>query len=91
VLTGFQEVEDNLATLAVLSEEADVQRQASESAQASLDLTLNQYQAGTVSLLNVLTAQASALAQSRTVLDLRGRRLVATASLLKALGGGWVK
>ncbi|MGH6648529.1 efflux transporter outer membrane subunit [Aquabacterium sp.] len=89
VLTGFQEVEDSLATLAVLKEEAEVQRQANASAQESLQLTLNQYQAGTVGLLNVLTSQTSALAQSRTVLDLAGRRLVASASLLKALGGGW--
>jgi NodT family efflux transporter outer membrane factor (OMF) lipoprotein len=89
VLTGFQEVEDSLATLAVLKEEAEVQRQANASAQEALQLTLNQYQAGTVGLLNVLTSQASALAQSRTVLDLSGRRLVASATLLKALGGNW--
>lgn len=89
VLTGFQEVEDSLATLAVLKEEAEVQRQANESAQESLQLTLNQYQAGTVGLLNVLTSQTSALAQSRTVLDLTGRRLIASATLLKALGGIW--
>lgn len=89
VLTGFQEVEDSLATLAVLKEEADVQRQANASAQESLQLTLNQYQAGTVGLLNVLTAQTSALTQSRTVLDLAGRRLIASATLLKALGGTW--
>jgi NodT family efflux transporter outer membrane factor (OMF) lipoprotein len=89
VLTGFQEVEDSLAILAVLKEEAEVQRQANASAQESLQLTLNQYQAGTVGLLTVLTAQTNALAQSRTVLDLTGRRLVASATLLKALGGTW--
>ena len=49
----------------------------------------NQYQAGVINYLNVLTAQTSALNSERSLLDLRGRRLAASVALVKALGGGW--
>ena len=89
VLVAFQEVEDNLAALRVLAEEAGVQREAANSAAESLRLTGNQYQAGTVSYLNVVTAQASSLSAERSAIDIVGRRLLASAALIKALGGGW--
>jgi NodT family efflux transporter outer membrane factor (OMF) lipoprotein len=89
VLTGFQEVEDNVAALRILEEEATVQREALEAARQSLELTLNQYKAGTVSYLNVVTAQTTALASERTAVDILGRRLVASVLLVRALGGGW--
>ena len=89
VLTAFQEVEDNLATLRVLAEEASVQKEAAQSAAESLRLTNNQYQAGTVSYLNVVTAQASSLSADRSTIDIVSRRLVASAALFKALGGDW--
>jgi len=89
VLTAFQEVEDNLAALRLLADEAGVQDEATRFAAESLRLTDNQYQAGTVSYLNVITAQATALGAQRSSLDISGRRLLASAALLKALGGDW--
>jgi len=89
VLTAFQEVEDNLAALRILADEAVVQRQAAQFAAESLRLTSNQYQSGTVSYLNVAITQAAALAAERNSLDISGRRLVASAALQKALGGDW--
>lgn len=89
VLTAFQDVEDNLVALRVLADEDTVQREATLSAEESLRLTQNQYKAGTVSYLNVVIVQAAALAAERTSLDISGRRLVASAGLLKALGGDW--
>lgn len=89
VLGAFQEVEDNLASLRILAQEADVQDQAVQSARRSVTLTTNQYQAGTVSYLNVVTVQATALANERSAVTLLGNRLTASVQLIKALGGGW--
>lgn len=89
VLAAFQEVEDNLAALRLLSDEAEVQQAATQAAEEALALTENQYKAGTVSYLNVVVAQAIALNAQRSTLDIAGRRLVANAVLLKALGGNW--
>ena len=90
VLTGFQEVEDNLAALRILEEEVQVQDQAVQAAQQVVNITSNQYQVGTISYLNVLVAQSVALINERTALGLLGRRLAASVLLVKALGGGWV-
>jgi len=89
VLTGFQEVEDQLSTLRILHEEAKVQQAAKLAAQESVMLFHNQYKAGTVSYLNVVTAQASALDAEIRSLNITERSLVASAILLKALGGDW--
>ena len=89
VLTGFQEVEDNLAALRILEEEARVQDEAVKSARHSVELTVNQYKAGTVSFLNVVAAQATALGNERAAVDVASRRLAASVLLIKALGGGW--
>ncbi len=89
VLTGFQEVEDNLAALRILAQEAEVQDQALEAARRSVVLTSNQYKAGTVSYLNVVTVQTAALSSERTAVDILSRRLVASVLLVKALGGAW--
>ena len=59
------------------------------SADEALSLTENQYQAGTVSYLNVVVAQAAALNAKRSSLDIAGKRLLANTVLLKALGGDW--
>lgn len=91
VLASFQEVEDNLAALRQLADEAVVQQAAEQSAAEALALTENQYQAGTVSYLNVVTTQAAALSAKRSNLDIAGRRLLANAVLIKALGGDWQK
>jgi NodT family efflux transporter outer membrane factor (OMF) lipoprotein len=89
VLTAFQDVEDSLASLRILADEAEVQRDAAKFAAESLRLTRNQYGAGTVSYLTVVIAQAASLNAERTLLDIENRRLLASAALLKALGGDW--
>ena len=89
VLTGFQEVEDNLAALRILEEEGRVQAEAAAAAQQALDVSLNQYKAGIATYLQVITAQATALSNQRTVADILGRRMTASVQLVKALGGGW--
>jgi NodT family efflux transporter outer membrane factor (OMF) lipoprotein len=89
VLTGFREVEDNLAALRILEEELQAQDQAVQAAQQVVTITTSQYQAGAVTYLNVLIAQAIALANQRAALNLVGRRLTASVLLVKALGGGW--
>ena len=52
-------------------------------------LVTNQYRAGTVSYLEVVVAQATALANQRTAVEIAGRRMAAAVLLVKALGGGW--
>ncbi|KVG85727.1 RND transporter [Burkholderia ubonensis] len=89
VLAAFQEVEDNLAALRILEQEAQVQDGAVKAAQESVVLTTNQYRAGTVSFLNVVITQTTALANERAAVDIQGRRLAASVNLIKALGGGW--
>jgi len=89
VLAAFQGVEDNLAALRILDEEAQMQNQAVNSAHESLTLTTNQYRAGTVSYLNVVTAQTIALTNERTAITISGQRLSAAVLLVTGLGGGW--
>lgn len=89
VLTAFQEVEDNLAALRILEQEAQVQDEALQSARQAVGLVTNQYKAGTVSYVNVITAQATALSAERSALDILNRRMAASVLLAKALGGGW--
>ncbi|TAK64943.1 efflux transporter outer membrane subunit [Methylobacter sp.] len=89
VLTGFQEVEDNLAALRILDEEKQVQDKAVAAANQALALITNQYQAGTVSYLEVIIAQAAALSNRQTAVQLQGQRLSSSVLLVKALGGGW--
>ncbi len=89
VLNGFQEVEDNLAALRILEAESKVQEEAVQAARQSVELTINQYKAGTVSYLNVVTVQTALLTNERTAVGILGRRLSATVTLVKALGGGW--
>jgi len=89
VLAGFQEVEDNLAALRILEEEAKVQEEAVRAARESVTLTTNQYKAGIVSYINVVAVQTAWLNNERAAMIVLGRRLVAAVTLLKALGGGW--
>lgn len=89
VLTGFQEVEDSLAALRVLEEEAQAQQEALAAARQTVEVVTNQYKAGTVSYLNVIVAQTTALSNEQTALTILGRRLTASVTLIKALGGGW--
>ena len=89
VLSALQEVEDNLVVATSLEEQSALQSDALSAAQRNLDITNNQYKAGTVSYLSVVTAQATALSAERTLLEVRNRRLAAVTVLLKNLGGGW--
>jgi NodT family efflux transporter outer membrane factor (OMF) lipoprotein len=89
VLTAFQDVEDNLATLKLLAQEAVAEAAAAAADEQTLVITQNQYEAGTVDYLNVVIAQQAALTAERAVRDLANRRLTASVGLLKALGGGW--
>ena len=89
VLTGFQEVEDNLVALRVLEDEARLQDEVVQAARQAVELTTNQYRAGVVSYLNVIQAQATQLANERTAASILGRRLTASVGLVRAVGGGW--
>jgi NodT family efflux transporter outer membrane factor (OMF) lipoprotein len=89
VLTGLQEVEDNLVALDLLQKELQYQEDAVRAARAALQLVNNQYKAGTVGYLNVITAETAALDNERNLLQVRGRQFTASVLLIKALGGGW--
>ena len=89
VLTAFQQVEDDLATLRVLANETTILDQAVSSAERSLTVSTAQYKAGTASYLQVITVQSIALADERSAIDVRTRRLLASVLLIEALGGGW--
>ena len=89
VLTAFQQVEDNLAALRILAQEAAEQEHAVAAAERSLTLARNRYFAGTTTYLEVITAQSVALADERVAVDIQRRRLTAAVNLVKALGGGW--
>lgn len=89
VLAGFQQVEDNLATLTVLEREAGYQAQAVRAGQAAERLALAQYRGGTANYLAVVTAQALSLVNQRADVQLRGRQLAASVGLVAATGGGW--
>jgi NodT family efflux transporter outer membrane factor (OMF) lipoprotein len=89
VLTALQEVEDNLATLRILSKELQEQAAAVVSSQRYLQLANDRYKFGIDSYLNVITAQTTLLSNQRTEMNLRMQQLTASVQLIKALGGGW--
>jgi NodT family efflux transporter outer membrane factor (OMF) lipoprotein len=89
VLAAFREVEDQLAALRVLEEEAAIQDRAVAAAQRSLTLANNRYRGGVASYLEVITAQSFALTNERAAVNLLTRRMTATVLLLKGLGGDW--
>jgi len=89
VLTGFQQVEDNLAAVRILQNEAQVQDEAVVAAQRSLDLSIERYKGGVTSYLEVITAQNAALTDEVTSVNILGRRMANTVLLIQALGGGW--
>ena len=88
-LGAFQQVEDNLVTLRQLETEADQQREATSSAEQSLDLFNTRYEGGVDTYLQVITSQTAALQNERNDIEIMRRRLDATVLLVKALGGGW--
>lgn len=89
VLTAMQNVEDNLVALRILDKEVVVQKAAVESAVLALNMTMNQYKAGTVAYTSVVVAQVTAYTAKQTAATITSRRLVAAVGLVQALGGGW--
>ncbi|BBU63806.1 RND transporter (plasmid) [Methylosinus sp. C49] len=89
VLAAFQAVEDQLSDLRLLARQASAQSEAVRVSQHAVEITLNQYKAGASAYTAVVTAQATALSNEETALQIRQRRLTASANLMMALGGGW--
>ncbi len=89
VLTAFQQVEDNLSSLRVLSQEIQEQDTAIQSAQRSLNLATDRYRLGIDPYLNVITAQTTLFSNQQTAVNLRIEQIVDSVQLIEALGGGW--
>jgi NodT family efflux transporter outer membrane factor (OMF) lipoprotein len=89
ILTVFQDVEDNLAAQRLLADESQQQQDAATAARTALEVSLNQYRAGLVSYLAVVTSQSTSLTAERTLVALTARRYESAVQLIKALGGGW--
>lgn len=89
VLTAFQEVEDNLVAASQLQDQAQALSESLAAAQRNLTLTQEQYKAGTVSYLNVVQAQTTALTAERSLLDVQSRRVLALTVLMKNVAGAY--
>ena len=89
VLTAFQQVEDELSDLRILQQQAGAETEAVRAGQHALDIALNEYRAGTVDYTTVVTAQTALLGNQQAALTVQQNRLVASATLVAALGGGW--
>jgi NodT family efflux transporter outer membrane factor (OMF) lipoprotein len=89
VLTAFQQVEDQLAAIRILSQQLGVEREAVKAARQAVDVYLNQYRAGTVAFTTVVTAEAILLSDEEAELTVRQNLFLASVSLIEALGGGW--
>ena len=89
VLTAFQQVEDALSSLRILQQQAVVEDNAVRLAEQAVQISLNEYRAGTVAYTTVVTNQAIALAAEQTALGVQTQRLTESVALIGALGGGW--
>ena len=89
MITALQEVEDNLVAASNLALEQQVQADALSAAQKSLTVANNQYKAGIVAYLNVLSAQSTALSAQNNLISVKSRRLTAVNTLLKNVAGRW--
>src|SRR5262249_46993805 len=89
VLSAFQDVEDQLVSSRQLVQQYGLRRQASEAADETERLTLNQYRAGTVSYTNVVVAQTSALSARQALARVELQRQTTAIALIRALGGDW--
>jgi NodT family efflux transporter outer membrane factor (OMF) lipoprotein len=89
VLTAFQDVEDQLASSRLLGQQYELRRQASQAADETERLTMNQYRAGTVSYTDVVVAQTAALSARRALATIALGRQTAAVSLITAIGGRW--
>jgi outer membrane protein TolC len=91
VLTGFQQVEDGLSALRILSLEIQQQDTAVRSAERNLKVATDRYKLGIDPYLNVITAQTLLLGAKETAVNLRNQQITASVQLIEALGGGWGK
>jgi len=89
VLTSFRQVEDNLASLRILSQAIDQQDAAVGAAARNLRESTVRYKAGVDPYLNVIVAQTTLLNGQQTAVNFRMQEMVASVQLIKALGGGW--
>src|SRR5215475_13745676 len=89
VLAAFQDVENSLAALRILDDEADVQDRAVAAAKRSLEISTDRYKGGLATYLEVTSAQSIALANERTAVQLLKQRTTTSVQLIKAIGGGW--
>ena len=89
VLTAFQQVEDYIATVRVLSQQIERERAAVAAAQRFLDIATSRYQTGIDPYLNVITAQTTLLSDQQAEVTLRVNERTAAVQLIQALGGGW--
>lgn len=89
VLTAFQQTEDNLSSLRILTRQIEQQQDAVTSAQRYFDVASARYRTGLDPYLNVFTAQSTLLANQQTVITLRVEQIVSSVQLIEALGGGW--
>jgi NodT family efflux transporter outer membrane factor (OMF) lipoprotein len=89
VLTGFQQVEDELSSLRILADQLAAAERALAAAREAERILLNQYKAGTIAYTSVVVAQTAALSDAETVVNIRQSRLLAAVALIEALGGGW--
>jgi len=89
VLTGFQQVEDELSSLRILAAQAIAQDAAVAASREAEQIILNQYKAGTVAYTSVVVAEAAALGNAEAAINIRQSLLLASVGLIQALGGGW--
>ena len=89
VLAAFQQVEDNLAAVRILSQQIQQQQLAQASAQEFVELEVARFQTGIDPFINVVTAQATLLQDRQTLATLRVQQMTASVQLIEALGGGW--
>ena len=89
VLTAFQQVEDNLASLKILALQVEQQDAAVKASERYLTLANDRYKLGIDSYLNVVLAQATYLSNAQTLVNLRTQQMLASVHLVQAIGGGW--
>jgi len=89
VLTGFQQVEDYLASTRILTKQLGQQRDAEDSAKTYLDLEMNRYQTGIDPYVDVVTAQTTLLTDQQAVITVQVQAMTGSVQLIEALGGGW--
>jgi NodT family efflux transporter outer membrane factor (OMF) lipoprotein len=89
VLTAFQQVEDNLSSERILSQEIGQQDVAVTSAQRNLTLATDRYRLGIDPYLNVITAETTLFTNQQTAVNLRIEEMTSSVELIEALGGGW--